>query len=74
MLVVILETIGVPAAGIALILGVDRILDMARTAANITGDVTVAAIVAASEGQLTPRRFTTDSGPVTAGAPPPLES
>ena len=52
MLIVILETINVPAAGIALILGVDRILDMSRTAANITGDVTVAAIVAASEGQL----------------------
>lgn len=52
MLVVILEAIGVPAAGIALILGVDRILDMSRTAANVTGDVTVAAIVAASEGQL----------------------
>ena len=54
MLIVILETINVPAAGIALILGVDRILDMSRTAANITGDVTVAAVVAASEGQLRP--------------------
>ena len=54
MLVVILETIGVPAAGVALILGVDRILDMSRTAANVTGDVTVAAIVAATEGQLAP--------------------
>ena len=54
MLIVILETIGVPAAGIALILGVDRILDMSRTAANITGDLTVAAIVAAGEGSLAP--------------------
>jgi proton glutamate symport protein len=54
MLVVILEAIGVPAAGVALILGVDRILDMSRTAANVTGDVTVASIVAASEGQLAP--------------------
>ena len=52
MLLVILESIGVPAAGIALILGVDRPLDMSRTAANITGDLTVAAIVAAGEGQL----------------------
>ena len=52
MLVVILEAIGVPAAGVALILGVDRILDMSRTAANVTGDVTVATIIAASEGQL----------------------
>ena len=52
MLVIILEAIGVPNAGVALILGVDRILDMCRTAANITGDATVASIVAASEKQL----------------------
>ena len=52
MLVVILETIGIPATGIALILGVDRFLDMSRTAANVTGDITVAAVVAAMEGQL----------------------
>ena len=64
MLIVILETIGVPAAGIALILGVDRPLDMARTAANVTGDVTVAAIVAASEGQLAPVGAATDQGGV----------
>lgn len=54
MLVIILEAIGVPSEGIALILGVDRILDMVRTSVNITGDATVATIVAASEGQLTP--------------------
>jgi Na+/H+-dicarboxylate symporter len=52
MLVIILEAIGVPSAGIALILGVDRILDMLRTVTNITGDATVATVVAASEGQL----------------------
>ncbi len=52
MLVIILESVGVPNAGIALILGVDRILDMLRTVTNITGDVTVASVVAASEGQL----------------------
>ncbi|MEM8599318.1 MAG: dicarboxylate/amino acid:cation symporter [Bacteroidota bacterium] len=52
MLVIILEAVGVPAAGIALILGVDRILDMVRTVVNITGDATVATVVAASEGQL----------------------
>jgi len=52
MLVIILEAIGVPTAGIALILGVDRILDMCRTVTNITGDATVATVVAASEGQL----------------------
>lgn len=52
MLVIVLEAIGVPAAGIALIFGVDRVLDMCRTATNITGDAAVATVVAASEGQL----------------------
>lgn len=58
MLVVILEAIGVPVAGIALILGVDRLLDMCRTTANVTGDAAVASIVAAGENQLSPRRET----------------
>ena len=49
MLIIILETIGVPAAGIALILGVDRILDMCRTAVNVTGDAAVATSVDAME-------------------------
>lgn len=52
MLVVILEAVNVPAQGIALILGVDRILDMLRTTCNVTGDVTVCMVVAQSEGQL----------------------
>lgn len=52
MLVIILEAIAVPAAGIALILGVDRILDMLRTVCNVTGDATVTTVVAQSEGQL----------------------
>ncbi len=52
MLVIILQSIDVPAEGIALILGVDRILDMVRTVTNVTGDATVATIVAATEGQL----------------------
>ena len=52
MLVVVLESIHVPAGGIALILGVDRILDMCRTTVNITGDAAVALAIAASEGKL----------------------
>jgi len=52
MLVIILEAVGVPSAGIALILGVDRILDMVRTTINVTGDATVAVIIAESENQL----------------------
>ena len=52
MLVVVLETIQVPTAGIALILGVDRILDMCRTVVNVTGDAAVAYVVASTEGLL----------------------
>jgi len=52
MLVIILEAINVPSEGIALILGVDRILDMMRTVTNVTGDATVATVIAASENQL----------------------
>jgi Na+/H+-dicarboxylate symporter len=39
-----------PAVGIALILGVDRILDMCRTAVNVTGDLTAATVISRSEG------------------------
>ncbi len=52
MLVIILESVGVPSAGVALILGVDRILDMLRTATNVTGDATVTTVIAKMEGQL----------------------
>jgi len=52
MLVIILEAIGVPSTGIALILGVDRILDMLRTVINVSGDATIAITIASSEGQL----------------------
>ena len=46
----LLVTVGVPAEGIGIILGVDRILDMCRTVLNVTGDITAAAYVAKSEG------------------------
>jgi Na+/H+-dicarboxylate symporter len=44
--------VGVPAGGIALILGVDRPLDMLRTTNNVTGDAMVASVIAASEDKL----------------------
>jgi len=53
-LILVLQSVGLGAhteAGIALILGVDRILDMARTAVNVTGDLTAAVFVARSEGE-----------------------
>ncbi|TNE68868.1 dicarboxylate/amino acid:cation symporter [bacterium] len=48
-LTVILQTIGIPVEGIALILGVDRILDMCRTVVNVTGDASCALFVSESE-------------------------
>jgi Na+/H+-dicarboxylate symporter len=54
MLVIVLKTYGVPTEGIAMILAVDRILDMCRTIVNVTGDAAVAVAVAGSEKQLKP--------------------
>ena len=48
----VLDQVGLPAEGIALILGVDRLLDMTRTVVNITGDSMVTTVVAKSEGEL----------------------
>jgi DAACS family dicarboxylate/amino acid:cation (Na+ or H+) symporter len=50
LLVMVLIMVGVPGEGIALVLGVDRILDMARTVPNVAGDVLTAVVVARSEG------------------------
>ena len=52
MLAMVLQQVNLPVEGIALIIGVDRLLDMTRTAVNITGDCTVACIIAKSEGEL----------------------
>lgn len=57
MLVIVLNAIQVPVEGIALILGVDRILDMCRTAVNITGDAAVSVAIASSEGKLGEAHF-----------------
>jgi len=54
MLVIVLQQVGIPPEGIALIFGVERILDMFRTTLNITGDASAAVIIAASEGELRP--------------------
>lgn len=52
MLVIVLEAIGIPTAGLALIVAPDRILDMCRTAVNVTGDASVTMVVASTEGEL----------------------
>ena len=51
-LTLVLDQVGLPVEGIGLIIGVDRLLDMLRTAVNVTGDGAVATIVASSEDQL----------------------
>ncbi|MFT4940321.1 MAG: Na+/H+-dicarboxylate symporter [Paraglaciecola sp.] len=52
MLAMVLNQVNLPVEGIALIIGVDRLLDMTRTAVNVTGDCMVACIVGKSEGEL----------------------
>ncbi|HEX5791847.1 MAG TPA: dicarboxylate/amino acid:cation symporter [Rheinheimera sp.] len=50
MLAMVLQQVGLPVEGIALIIGVDRLLDMTRTSVNVTGDAMVSCIVGKSEG------------------------
>lgn len=52
MLAMVLQQVGIPVEGIALILPIDRILDMCRTVVNVTGDAVGTTIVAKSEGEL----------------------
>ncbi|MFN2328269.1 MAG: dicarboxylate/amino acid:cation symporter [Chromatocurvus sp.] len=56
-LAMVLGQAGLPVEGIALIIGVDRLLDMVRTVVNVTGDATVAVIVARSENQFDEQVF-----------------
>lgn len=49
LIVILMQTVGIPAEGIALILGVDRFLDMCRTVVNVSGDMVIAAVVGRGE-------------------------
>ena len=79
-LAMVLESVGIPTAGIALIIGVDRILDMSRTAINVTGDLTACTVMdrwvgaklsaeeeAAREEKLQMRRETTGEDVIVEG-------
>jgi len=57
MLAMVLQQVNLPVEGIALIIGVDRLLDMTRTAVNVTGDCVVSCIVAKSENELDERVY-----------------
>ncbi len=50
MVMIVAQSVGIPAEGMAIILGVDRFLDMCRTAVNVSGDLVIAALVSAKEG------------------------
>lgn len=75
MIALVLGQVGLPVEGIALIIGIDRLLDMLRTAVNVCGDGAVACFVAQSEGVLDRATFDdpaaaldTVARPATAGA------
>ena len=57
MLTMVLGQVGLPVEGIGLIIGVDRLLDMLRTAVNVTGDGTVAVIVGSTGDDLDVDKF-----------------
>lgn len=57
MMTVILESVGLPVEGIALIIGMDRVLDMVRTVVNVMGDCVCAVIVAKSENEIAEKDY-----------------
>ena len=61
MLAMVLRQVNLPVEGIGLVLGVDRLLDMVRTAVNVTGDASVSCVVAKSEGRLGLETYLADS-------------
>lgn len=69
MLAMVLNQVGLPVEGIGLILGIDRLLDMLRTAVNVTGDSAVTCAVAVSEGAL--ERSIFEDPDVTIDSPVP---
>ncbi|MCJ8305124.1 dicarboxylate/amino acid:cation symporter [Shewanella sp.] len=67
MLAMVLNQVGLPVEGIALIIGVDRLLDMVRTAVNVTGDTVATVVIAKSEGALNEEIFNDTQAGKTAG-------
>ncbi|MGN7410173.1 dicarboxylate/amino acid:cation symporter [Sporosarcina sp. SAFN-010] len=61
MLAMVLNSVNMPLEGIALIAGIDRVLDMMRTSVNIVGDASAAVIVAGSEREIKPIKSTVNS-------------
>lgn len=69
----VVSSVGLPVEGIALIMGIDRILDMTRTAVNITGDAVCTTIVAKQEGSFNREVFDKDFGSLSLDQIPSSE-
>ena len=67
MLAMVLNQVGLPVEGIALIIGVDRLLDMVRTAVNVTGDTVATVVIAKSEGEFNQAVFEDPKAGKTSG-------
>ncbi|GIU24586.1 dicarboxylate:amino acid:cation symporter DAACS family protein [Shewanella colwelliana] len=61
MLTLVLTTVGLPLEGVALIAGIDRILDMARTVVNVSGDLVATTVIAKSEDELDIEHYNADA-------------
>jgi Na+/H+-dicarboxylate symporter len=70
MLSMVFAQVGLPVEGIGLILGVDRLLDMLRTAVNVSGDSVVSIVVAKSEGKLDPKIYNNPDAGTIEELPP----
>ncbi|WP_153916273.1 dicarboxylate/amino acid:cation symporter [Shewanella sp. TC10] len=60
MLTLVLTTVGLPLEGVAIIAGIDRVLDMARTVVNVSGDLVATTIIASSEDELDVEHYNAD--------------
>jgi Na+/H+-dicarboxylate symporter len=69
MLAMVLGQVGLPVEGIALIIGVERLLDMMRTAVSVLGDAAVSCVIARSEGALNTEIFLGDERPIPERVP-----
>lgn len=61
MLTLVLTTVGLPLEGVAIIAGIDRILDMARTVVNVSGDLVATTVIAKSEDELDLEHYNADA-------------
>ncbi len=68
MLTLVLNSVGLPVEGIAIIAGIDRILDMARTTVNVVGDCMVTVLVAKSENEIDEKIYNQSNAPLKTAA------